>query len=99
MCKPTLISRFFSSVGCSLLLCAVSSITYAFDPYGVTAPDGKHWALTFDDEFTQDTSIDTNKWNGGAGRTDWCNLDFQGKSGGGYMKPDCRLVGDSGLAH
>jgi hypothetical protein len=41
--------------------------------------------MTFDDEFTQDTSINTNKWNGGAGSTDWCNLDFHGKPGGGAM--------------
>ena len=55
------------------------------DPYGVSPPSGKQWTMTFDDEFTQDRSIDTNKWNGGAGGTDWCNLDFHGKSGGGYM--------------
>ena len=30
--------------------------------------------MTFDDEFTQDASINTNKWNGGAGGTDWCGL-------------------------
>ncbi|MGO9114835.1 MAG: family 16 glycosylhydrolase [Thermoguttaceae bacterium] len=41
--------------------------------------------MTFDDEFTQDRSINTNKWNGGAGGTDWCRLNFHGKSGGDYM--------------
>lgn len=41
--------------------------------------------MTFHDEFTQDNSIDTNKWNGGAGGTDWCNLNFHEKPGGAYM--------------
>ena len=53
------------------------------DPYGVSPPSGKQWTMTFDDEFTQGPSINTNKWNGGAGDTDWCNLDFHGKPGGG----------------
>jgi len=41
--------------------------------------------MTFEDDFTRDRSIDTKKWNGGAGGTDWCRLDFHGKSGGDYM--------------
>src|ERR1700757_2687683 len=84
MCKP--ISRAAGSgLACTLLLSAGISINHGADPYGVSPPSGKHWTLTFDDEFTQDRSIDTNKWNGGAGGTDWCSLDFHGKSGGGYM--------------
>jgi beta-glucanase (GH16 family) len=54
-------------------------------PYGVSPPSGKKWTMTFDDEFTQDKSIDTSKWNGGAGGTDWCSLNVHGKPGGTYM--------------
>jgi hypothetical protein len=43
-------------------------------PYGVSPPSGKQWTMTFEDDFTQDRSIDTSKWNGGAGGTDWCNV-------------------------
>ena len=67
----------------TLLLSAMSSISFGADPYGVTPPSGKQWTMTFDDEFTQDASINTNKWNGGAGGTDWCSLNFHGKPGGG----------------
>jgi hypothetical protein len=35
--------------------------------------------MTFDDEFTQDSYIDSGKWNGGASNTDWC------ENGGNYM--------------
>jgi hypothetical protein len=42
-------------------------------PIGAAPPSGKHWALTFDDEFSQDSSIDSSKWNGGAGGgLQWC---------------------------
>ena len=85
MFKPTFISGILSGVACNLLLSAVSSISYGANPYDVSPPSGKHWTITFDDEFTQDASINTNKWNGGAGGTDWCGLDFHGKPGGGYM--------------
>jgi hypothetical protein len=72
-------------VAFALLLVAVGSISCGADPYGVSPPSGRQWTTTFDDEFTQDRSIITNKWNGGAGGTDWCSLDFHGKTGGGYM--------------
>ena len=68
-----------------MLLSAVGSVSYGADPYGVSPPGGKQWTLTFHDEFTQDRSIDTNKWNGGAGGTAWCGTNSQGTSGGGYM--------------
>jgi hypothetical protein len=102
MCKPTFISRLLSGVAWTLLLSAAGSISYGADPYGVSPPSGKQWTITFNDEFTQDSSINTNKWNGGAGGTDWCSLDFQpnqtdpgaspsfkGKSEGCYMFFDC----------
>jgi hypothetical protein len=41
-------------------------------PYGVPAPDGYQWVLTFDDEFTQDSGVNGNLWNAGASNTDWC---------------------------
>lgn len=94
MCKPTFISILLSGVACTLLLSAAGSISHGPDPYGVSSPSGEHWTMTFDDEFTQDSSINTNKWNGGAGGTDWCSLYFRhdpgtgkyvGKSGGAYM--------------
>ncbi len=85
MCKPTFISRLLSGAAFTLLLSAAGTISHGADPYGVSPPTGKQWTMTFDDEFTQDTSINTNKWNGGAGSTDWCNLDFHGKPGGGAM--------------
>jgi hypothetical protein len=31
-------------------------------PLGVAAPSGYHWVLVFDDEFTQDSSIDLTNW-------------------------------------
>ena len=61
-------------VVCALLLSAVGSNSYGADPYGVSPPGDRQWTMTFDDEFTQDASINTNKWNGGAGGTDWCGL-------------------------
>jgi len=67
------------------LLSALGSKNYAADPYGVSAPSGKHWVVTFEDDFTKDKEIDKSKWNGGAGGTDWWNLDFHGKRGGAYM--------------
>jgi hypothetical protein len=76
---------FLLAVAGILLLSVVSSISLGADPLGVSPPSGKHWTMTFDDEFTQDHSIDKNKWNGGAGGTDWCSLAFHGKTGGGYM--------------
>jgi Glycosyl hydrolases family 16 len=85
MGKPTFISILLSGVACTLLLSAVGSISYGPGPYGVSPPSGEHWTMTFDDEFTHDSSINTNKWNGGAGGTDWCSLNFHGKSGGAYM--------------
>jgi hypothetical protein len=87
MCKPTFISILLSGVACTFLLSAGGSKSYGADPYGVSPPSGKQWTMTFDDEFTQDGSIDKSKWNGGAGGTDWCSLIFQrfGKSGGDYM--------------
>jgi hypothetical protein len=33
---------------------------------GVPAPSGFHWVLTYDDEFTQDTSLNTNLWVNGS---------------------------------
>jgi hypothetical protein len=36
-------------------------------PLGAAAPSGQSWSVTFDDEFSNDSSIDTSKWNGGAG--------------------------------
>lgn len=58
--------RLLSRVTRTLLLSAVGSISYGADPFGVSPPSGKQWTITFEDEFTQDSSIDTNKWNGGA---------------------------------
>jgi len=72
-------------VAWALLLCAAGSRSHGAEPYGVSPPSGQQWTMTFDDEFTQDRSINTNKWNGGAGGTDWCSLDFHGKTGGGWM--------------
>jgi Glycosyl hydrolases family 16 len=43
-------------------------------PYGVSAPSGYHWTMTFDDEFTSDSVINTSVWNGGGGNTDWCDF-------------------------
>ncbi len=85
MCKPNFTSKLLSGVARTLLLSAVGFTSYGADPDGVSPPSGRQWTMTFDDEFTQDVSINTNKWNGGAGGTDWCSLDFHGKSGGGYM--------------
>lgn len=67
------------------LLSTVGSTSYGADPYGVPPPGGKHWTVTFEDDFTKDREIDKNKWNGGAGGTDWGNLDFHGKPGGAWM--------------
>jgi hypothetical protein len=67
MCKPALISRLLSGFACALLFSGVGAISYGADPYGVAPPSGKQWAITFDDEFTQDASINTKQWNGGAG--------------------------------
>jgi len=79
-------SRPLSGIACTLLLsallCAAGSIINSTDPHGVSPPTGRQWTTTFDDEFTQDGSINTNKWNGAAGGTDWCSLNFHGKSGG-----------------
>jgi Glycosyl hydrolases family 16 len=83
MCKPTFLSGVLAGVAYALLILAASSLSYAADPYGVSPPSGKKWTMTFDDEFTQDKSIDTNKWNGGAGGTDWCGSG--NPSGGVYM--------------
>ncbi len=85
MRKRTFLSRLLPGVAYMLLLSTLGCISYGADPYGVAPPRGKQWTITFDDDFTQDPSIDTNKWNGGAGGTDWCNLNFHGKSGGAYM--------------
>jgi hypothetical protein len=85
MRKPTLITRLVSGVAFSLLLLAVGTAIYGGDPYGVSPSGGRQWTLTFDDEFTHAGSINTNKWNAGAGGTDWCSLNFHGKSGGGCM--------------
>lgn len=75
----------------------MGSISYGTDPYGVSETSGKHepyrvsppsgkkWTMTFDDEFTQDRSINKKKWNGGAGGTDWCSLNFNGVPGGASM--------------
>jgi hypothetical protein len=103
MCKPTFISRLLSGLACTLLLCAADSKSNGPNPYGVSAPSGKQWKMTFDDEFTQDNAIDASKWNGGAGGPDWCKLswqpnktdpaasveEFKGKSEGCYMFRDC----------
>jgi hypothetical protein len=35
-------------------------------PLGVSAPSGFHWVLTTDDEFVNDTSLDTNLWSNGS---------------------------------
>ena len=48
-------------------------------PYGVPAPGGYQWVITFDDEFTQDGGLNGYQWNAGASNTDWCN------GGGNYM--------------
>jgi len=78
-------SILLSGIACTSTLSAVGAKSYGPDPFGVSSPSGKQWTMTFDDEFTQDASINTNKWNGGAGGTDWCGLDFHGKTGGAYM--------------
>jgi hypothetical protein len=75
-------------VACTLLLHAVNSTSYGADPYGVPPPAGKQWTLTFDDEFTQDSSIDTNRWIGGAGDSDLGGLTgglFGAKTGAAWM--------------
>ena len=36
-------------------------------PLGVVAPSGKNWLVVADDEFNQDTSINSTLWNGGTG--------------------------------
>lgn len=85
MCKPAFISKLLSGVAYILLLSTVGSISDAADPHGVSPPTGKRWTMTFDDEFTKDRSINTSKWNGGAGGTDWCSLTgglFGAKTGG-----------------
>lgn len=80
--KPIDLNTFLSW---TLILSGAASLGYGADPYGVPAPSGKLWTMTFDDEFTQDASLNTHLWNGGAGGTDWCSLNFHGKSGGAYM--------------
>jgi Glycosyl hydrolases family 16 len=85
MHKPTFISTLLSGLAYASVLLTASSLSYGAGPYRLSPPSGKHWTITFDDEFTQDKSIDTSNWNGGAGGTDWCNLDFHGKPGGAYM--------------
>ena len=67
------------------LLSAVGTKSYGAEPYGISPPSGKQWTVTFEDDFTKDRQIDKNKWNGGAGGTDWCKLDFHGKPGGAWM--------------
>lgn len=79
MCNATFIRRLLPNAVCALLLSVVGSIGHGADPHGVSPPSGKQWTMTFDDEFTQDISIDTNKWNGGASNTRWC------AGGGNYM--------------
>ena len=54
-----------------------------------------HWQLTFDDEFTQDASIRTDLWNGGAAGTPWC--DSPAPTIGpraGTFKGGCYIFGD-----
>ena len=85
MCHQTLLRRLLSGIACVVFLSTTGFKIYGADPYGVPPPGGKQWTITFDDEFTQDRSISTNKWNGGAGGTDWCSLTFHGKTGGDYM--------------
>ncbi len=69
----------------AVVLKSLCSVRSPVVPYGVPAPKGMHWVLTFEDNFTQDRTINKKKWNGGAGDTDWCDLDFHGKPGGTYM--------------
>ena len=83
--NQTFLPGLLSVVACTVFLSATGPVSYGADPYGVSPPSGKQWTITFDDEFTQDRSVDTSKWNGGAGGTDWCSLTFHGKSGGDYM--------------
>ncbi len=56
-------------------------------PVGVSPPPGTHWNLVLDDEFTQDPSIRTDVWNGGAGNVPWCNGDCS--FGGRYPGLNC----------
>ena len=79
MCNPAFIRGLFPGAACALFLSVLGAIGNSADPYGVSPPSGKQWTMTFDDEFTQDVSIDTNKWNGGASNTRWC------AGGGNYM--------------
>jgi len=45
----------------------------ALEPYGVAAPAGYKWVVTFDDEFHED-ALNTNLWNAGySGGIQWCN--------------------------
>jgi hypothetical protein len=41
---------------------SIAGITNPPCPYNVAAPSGYHWNLTFDDEFTRDSVIDTTRW-------------------------------------
>ena len=65
-------------------------------PYGVSAPNGYQWVITFDDEFTQDSGVNGSLWNAGASNTDWCASTLfwfnypdgaaqLGNNGGNYM--------------
>ena len=101
-------SRGVAAMMSGMLLWVGNALGESAEPYGVAPPSGKRWVMTFDDEFTRDTAIDTNKWNGGAGNTDWCGLTFHGKTGGAYMFGEvsdpcgqhyegCRVNGTNGL--
>jgi hypothetical protein len=43
--------------------------------YNIPVPNGySQWVMTFDDEFSQDSVINPNVWNGGGGDTDFCDF-------------------------
>jgi hypothetical protein len=42
----------------TVVLSILGSKSYAADPYGVSAPSGKRWVVTFEDDFTKDREID-----------------------------------------
>lgn len=59
--RNTKMKRFVVALFAITMMCSLGALGQS-GPNGVPAPPGYHWVSTFDDEFTQDSAIDTNNW-------------------------------------
>jgi hypothetical protein len=69
--------RFSSPLAATVLASAAFTVSGGpsrQQPVGVAAPSGHHWVLTFDDEFTQDSSLAMSKWNYAEANTNGCTV-------------------------